>query len=176
MIQRGDEQALLVRGSLACGDVDSEALEAYESPQCIEFGLCRFLEPDFPAVGALEAEGGDIAWAFGGNAAHQRLEPLAVVRVHPLEKIAGGKCLPRIEPEDLRGVGAALRRPRPDVPYERRDRPCRECFLQAGLAFRERGFMLPPLCEQRSENVCAERHSQDAGARGKHAVRYPDTR
>src|SRR5215471_14978381 len=147
MIQRGDEQALLVRGSLACGDVESEALEAYKSPQCIEFGLCCFLEPDFPAVGALEAEGGGIARAFGGNAAHQRLEPLAVVRVHPREKIDRGKGLPRIEPEDLRGVGAALRRTRADVPYERRDRPCRERLLQAGFALREGSFVLPPLSE-----------------------------
>jgi hypothetical protein len=30
--------------------------------------------------------------------------------------------------------------------------------------------VLPPFGEERSENVCTERHSQDAGASSKHAV------
>src|SRR5262249_56221883 len=93
-----------------------------------------FLEPDVPAVGALEAEGDGIGGAFGGNAAYERLKPLAVVRVHPREKIARGKGLPRIEPENLRGVDAALRRTGADVPYERPDRPCPERLLQTRLA------------------------------------------
>src|SRR5262249_12519792 len=103
-------------------------------PRASNSGLCCFLEPDVRAVGALEAEGEGIGRAFGGNAAYERLEPLAVVRVHPREKIARGKGLRRIEPENLRGVDAALRRTRADVPYERRDRPCRERLLQAGFA------------------------------------------
>ena len=176
MIECGDEQALLVLGPLARGDVESEALEAYKAPHGVEFGLCCFLEPDFPAVGVLEAEGDGIGRGFGVDAAHERLEPLAVVRMHPREKVARGKGLPRVEPQDLRGVGAALRRTRADVPYERRDRPCRQRLLQAGFALRERGFVLPPLGEQRGENVCAERDSQDAGASGKHAVRHRETR
>jgi hypothetical protein len=54
-------------------------------------------------------------------------------------------------------VYAALRRTRADVPYERRDRPCRERFLQAGFALREGSFVLPPLGEQSGEDICARR-------------------
>src|SRR5262245_33172656 len=109
MIKLSDEQPLLILGSLARGDVESKTLEAYKSPQGVEFGLCCFLEPDFPAVGALEAESDGIGGAFGDDTAHQRLEPVAVVRMHPREKIDWGEGLPRVEPENLRGVGAALR-------------------------------------------------------------------
>ena len=75
MIERGDEQALLVLGSLARGHVESKALEAYKAPHGVELGLCCFLEPDFPAVGVLEAEGDGIGRAFGDDTAHERLEP-----------------------------------------------------------------------------------------------------
>jgi hypothetical protein len=87
----------LVRGALACGDVESEALEPYKSSNTVEFGLCCFLKPDFPAVGVVEAEGGGIGGAFGVDAAQECLEPIAVVRVHPREKVACGKILPWIE-------------------------------------------------------------------------------
>ena len=146
------------------------------SPHGVKFGLCCFLEPDFPAVGALETEGDGIGRGFGGDAAHKRLEPLAVVRMHPREKVARGKGLPRVEPQDLNGVGAALRRTRAHLPCERRDRPCRQRLLQAGLALLKRGFVLPPFGEQCGENVCTERDSQDAGASGKHAVCHRETR
>src|SRR5262249_18867568 len=147
MIELGDEQALLVLGSLARGDVESKTLDAHKSLQGVEFGLCCFLEPDFPTVGALEAESDGIGRVFGDDTAHERLEPLAVVRVYPREKMAGGKGSPRVEPENLRGVGAALRQPRADAPHERRARPCRERFLQAGFALRERDFVVAPLGE-----------------------------
>ena len=162
-------------GLLARADVESEALEAYKAADGIEFGLCCFLEPGFPAVRVREAEGDGIGRALGVDTAHERLEPVAIARVHPRQKVARAKGLPRVELQDLRGVGAALRRTRPDVPYERRDRSCRQQLLQAGFALRERGFMLPPLGEQRGENVCAERDSQDAGASGEHAVRHRET-
>ena len=113
--------------------------------------------------------------AFRFYAAHQRLEPLAIVRIDAREKVVRGQCLPRIEPQDLCGVGAALRRAGADVPHERRDRTCRQRFLQAGFALRERGLVLPPLGEQRGENVGAERDRQDADARGQHAVRHRET-
>src|SRR6516225_5321662 len=109
MIKLSDEQTLLILGSLARGDVESKTLETYKSPQCIEFGLCCFLEPYFPAVGTLETESDGIGRAFGDDAAQERLEPHAVVRVHPREKMARGKILPRVEPQNLRGVGAPLR-------------------------------------------------------------------
>ena len=56
-------------------------------PDGVEFGLCRFLEPDLPAVGVLEAEGDGIGRAFRVDAAHERLEPLAVVRIDAREKV-----------------------------------------------------------------------------------------
>jgi hypothetical protein len=65
MVELGDEQALLVFKSLARGDVESKTLEAYKSPQSVEFRLCCFLEPDFPAIGALEAESDGIGRPFG---------------------------------------------------------------------------------------------------------------
>ena len=89
--------------------------------------------------------------------------------------MARGEGLPRVEPQDLRGVGAALRRTGVDVPYERCDRPCCQRLLQAGFALRQRGFVLPPLGKQRGQNVRAERDSQDAAASGKHAVRHRET-
>ena len=98
MIECGDEQGLLVCRVLACGDVESEALEPYKSSDTVEFGLCCFLEPDFPAVGLLEAEGGALGRAFGVDTAHECLEPIAVVRVYPREKVARGKILLWVEP------------------------------------------------------------------------------
>src|SRR5262249_442927 len=175
MIKLSDEQPLLILGSLARGDVESKTLEAYKAPQDVEFGLCCFLEPDFPAVGALEAESDGIGRAFGDNAAHERLEPLAVVRGHPRDEIARGKGLGGAKPGNSGGVGATLRRTRADVPYERGDRPCRERLLQAGFALREHDFVLPPFGEQRGKNVCAQRDSQYAGASSKYAIRHRDT-
>ena len=79
--------------------------------------------------------------------------------MHPRQKAFRAKGLPRVESQDLRGVGAALRRTRASIPYERRDRSCRQSLLQARFALRDRGFVLPPLCEERGENICAERDS-----------------
>ena len=39
MVELDDEQALLVLKSLARGDVESKTLEAYKSPQSVEFRL-----------------------------------------------------------------------------------------------------------------------------------------
>src|SRR5262249_34460940 len=132
MIELGDEQALLALKSFARGDVESKTIEAYKSPQGVKFGLCGFLQPDFPAVGSLDAESEGRGGASGDDPAQERLEPVAVVRGHPGEKMDRGEGLPRVDPENLRGVGAARRRPRVAAPYERRDRPCRERLLQAG--------------------------------------------
>ena len=52
MIERGDEQALLVLGQLPRGDVEGQALDAYKMPHGVEFGLCRFLEPDLRPSGS----------------------------------------------------------------------------------------------------------------------------
>src|SRR5262249_60921998 len=95
--------------------------------------------------------------------------------MHPREKIARGKGLPRIEPENRRGVDAALRRTRADVPYERRDRPCRERLLQARFALREGSFVPAPLGEQSGENICAERDGPAARASSKHTGRQRET-
>ena len=150
----------------------SEALEARTAPHGVELGLCRFLEPDFPTVGALEAKGDGIGRAFGVDTAHERLEPLAVVRMHSRQKAARAKALPRVESQDLRSVGAALWRARANVPYERCDRACGQRLLQPGFALCERCFVLPSLSEERSEDVRAERDRQDAGASGKYAVSH----
>ena len=48
MIERGDEQALLVLRQLARGDVESKALEAYKTPYGVEFGLCLFPRARLP--------------------------------------------------------------------------------------------------------------------------------
>src|SRR5262249_61877969 len=69
----------------------------------------------------------------------------------------------------------ARRQTAPYLPSKLRAPPCRERLLQARFALRERGFVLPPLGEQRSENICAERDSQDASASSKHAVRHRET-
>ena len=88
-------------------------------PRGIKFALCRFLEPDFPAVGVLEAEGDGICRVFGLHAAHGGLEPLSIIRMHSREKVVRAKGFDRVETQNLRRVGAALRRTREDVPCER---------------------------------------------------------
>ena len=87
----------MVCGALACGNIEGETLEPYKSSNAVEFGLCCFLEPGFPAVRLLEAERGAIGRALGVDTAYECLEPIAVVRVHPREKVACGKILPWIE-------------------------------------------------------------------------------
>ena len=42
MIKCSDQQALLVRGSLACRDVDRKALETYQAPHAVKFSLVQF--------------------------------------------------------------------------------------------------------------------------------------
>jgi hypothetical protein len=168
LIECGDEQTLVFLEPLARGNVEGEALEAYKAPHGVELGPSYFLEPDFPTVGMPEAEGDGIRGRFGADGADECFEALTVVRMDPREKVARSKGLLRFKPQDLRGVGAALRRTRGDIPDERRDRPCRQRLLQCGL-------VLAPLGEQRGKNVCAERNSQDAGSSGEHAVGYRDT-
>ena len=77
MIKCSDQQALLVRSSLARRDIDRKALENLPVLDAIKFTLCGFLEPDLAAVALLELEGNDIGGAFGGHASDKRLEPLS---------------------------------------------------------------------------------------------------
>ena len=67
MIKCSDQQALMVRGALACRDIDRKALETYQAPHAVKFTLCGFLEPDLPAITLLELEGNDIGGAFRGS-------------------------------------------------------------------------------------------------------------
>src|SRR6476620_6210021 len=61
MIECGDQLALLIRGPLACRDVESKALQTYQAPDVAEFSLSCFLEPDHLAVRLLETKGNDIS-------------------------------------------------------------------------------------------------------------------
>ena len=90
MIERRDEQALLVLGQLPRGDVEGKTLDAYKLPHGVEFGLCRFLEPDFPAVGKREAECDGIGRTFGIDTADQCPEPIAIARMDPRQKAFSG--------------------------------------------------------------------------------------
>src|SRR5512138_1803539 len=102
MIKCSDQQALLVRGSLARRDIDRKAFETYQATHAVKFTLCGFLEPDLAAITLLESEGNDIGGAFGGHASDERLEPLSVLRVYSQEKLARREGLLQIEPQYLR--------------------------------------------------------------------------
>jgi hypothetical protein len=123
----------------------------------------------------LVAKGNGVARVIGLDAAEERLEALAVVVVNAREKFVCSKRLSRIEAEELRSIGAALRCTAADVQDECGDRARAQCLLQEGLALGQRSYVPAALGEQRGENVGAERYRQDAGAGREHAVRHRQT-
>src|ERR1700722_302098 len=103
MVELGDQQILPRLCVFAFGDVDRQPPQSDEMPGAVKLGLCRFLEPHFPAVRPQVTEGRGIGGAADVDATYNRFELQAILRVDPFEKAPSAKRLSRIEAEKLRG-------------------------------------------------------------------------